>query len=63
MGHDIEVAFPRYNLIEYTDNYFRTSGILWRHYKDEVTLNDDGKIADFNKANVITKTIKEKNDR
>ena len=44
MGHDIDVVFPRYNLIEYTDNYFRTSGILWRHYKDEVTLNDDGKI-------------------
>ena len=44
MGHDIDVVFPRYNLIECTDNYSRTSAILWRHYKDEATLNDDGKL-------------------
>ena len=28
-----------YNLIEYSDNYSKTSGSLWRYYKDE--LNDN----------------------
>ena len=30
---------PMYNLIEYSDNYSKTSGSLWRYYKDE--LNDN----------------------
>ena len=25
---------PMYNLIEYSDNYSKTSGILWQYYKD-----------------------------
>ena len=28
-----------YNLIEYSDNYSKTFGSLWRYYKDE--LNDN----------------------
>ena len=28
-----------YNLIEYSDNYSKTSGSLWRYYKDEPTNN------------------------
>ena len=30
---------PMYNLIEYRDNYARTSGNLWQYYRDE--LNDN----------------------
>ena len=26
---------PMYNLIEYSDNYSKTSGILWQYYKDD----------------------------
>ena len=26
---DIDIAIPMYNLIEYSDNYSRTSGYLW----------------------------------
>ena len=26
---------PMYNLIEYSDNYSKTSGSLWQYYKDE----------------------------
>ena len=26
--HDIDVVMPMYNLIEYNDNYSKTSGIL-----------------------------------
>ena len=29
---------PMYNLIEYTDNYSKTSGILWQYCRDEPAL-------------------------
>ena len=28
-----------YNLIEYSDNYSKTSGILWQYYRDEPNNN------------------------
>ena len=28
-----------YNLIEYSDNYSKASGILWQYYKDEPNDN------------------------
>ena len=31
---DIVIVMPMYNLIEYSDNYSKTSGSLWQHYKD-----------------------------
>ena len=31
---DIDVVMPMYNLIEYSDNYSKTSGSLWQYYKD-----------------------------
>ena len=30
---------PMYNLIEYSDNYAKTSGSLWQYYKDEPNNN------------------------
>ena len=27
-----------YNLIEYNNNYWKTSGILWQYYRDELVL-------------------------
>ena len=30
---------PMYNLIEYSDNYFDTSGSLWSFKKDEIVDN------------------------
>ena len=30
---------PMYNLIEYSDNYSKTSGSLWQYYKDESNDN------------------------
>ena len=32
---DIDMVMPIYNLIEYSDNYSKTSGSLWQYYKDE----------------------------
>ena len=30
----IDVVMPTYNLIEYSDNYLKTSGSLWQCYRD-----------------------------
>ena len=36
-----------YNLIEYSDNYSKTSGSLWQYYGDEPFIIANGTIADF----------------
>ena len=36
---DIDIVIPMYNLIEYSDNYSKTSGGLWQYYRDEPTDN------------------------
>ena len=50
---------PMYNLIEYSDNYSKTSGISWQCCRDEQALYDD-KIADFTEANATTDSFKAK---
>ena len=32
---DIDIIMPMYNLIEYSDNYAKTSGSLWQYFRDE----------------------------
>ena len=32
---DIDIVMPLYNLLEYSDNYAKTSGSLWQYYRDE----------------------------
>ena len=32
---DIDIVMPMYNLIEYSDNFAKTSGSLWQYFKDE----------------------------
>ena len=34
-AHDIDIVMPMYNLIEYSDNYSKTSRSLWEYYKDD----------------------------
>ena len=36
---DIDIVMPMCNLIEYSDTYWRTSGGLYQHYKDEPNDN------------------------
>ena len=42
---------PMYNLMEYSDNYSKPSGSLWKYCKDIPAVDDDGAIVDFNGAN------------
>ena len=36
---DIDIVVPLYNLLEYSDNYARTSGSLWQYFRDEPNDN------------------------
>ena len=33
-AEDIDTVMPMYNLIEYSDNYWKTTGSLWQYYND-----------------------------
>ena len=43
----IDIVMPMYNLIEYSDNYSKTSGSLWQYCKDIPAVNNNGDIVDF----------------
>ena len=47
----IDIVMPMYSLIEYSDNYSKTSGSLWQYCKEIPAVNNDGDIVDFNGAN------------
>ena len=34
-AEDLDILMPMFNLIEYTKNYSKASGILWNCYRDE----------------------------
>ena len=36
---DIDIVMPMYNLIEYSNNYAKTSGNLWQYFRDEPDEN------------------------
>ena len=39
---DIDIVMPMYNLIEYSDNYAKTSASLYQYNKDD--LNDNSRL-------------------
>ena len=47
-----------YNLIKYSNNYSKTSGILWQYCRDEPAVNDNSVIVDFTVSNYITDSFK-----
>ena len=38
---DIDTVMPMYNLIEYSDNYAKTTGSLWQYFRDEPVADDN----------------------
>ena len=44
---DIDIVMPMYNLIEYSDNYAKTTGSLWQYCKDIPARNANGEIIIF----------------
>ena len=68
----IDIVMPMYSLIEYSDNYLKTSGSLWQYCKEIPAVDVEGNIAicngtnvtdSFNlKSNIIGKTAANIND-
>ena len=48
---DIDIVMRMYNLIEYSDNYSKTSGSLWQYCLDKPALNNNA-IVDFEDGNL-----------
>ena len=49
---DIDIVMPIYNLIEYSDNYAKTTGSLWEYCKDIPAQNDNNGINFFTENNL-----------
>ena len=60
---DSYIVMPMYNLIQYSDNYSKTSESLWQYCKGIPAVNN-GNIIEFNCANATDSfTFKSKNKR
>ena len=49
---DIDIVMSMNNLIEYIDNYSKTSGGLWQYYKDITAVDNHNTIANFAENNL-----------
>ena len=49
---DIDIVMPMYNLIEYSDNYAKTTGSLSQYCKDIPALNANDEITHFTEGNL-----------
>ena len=53
---DIDIVMPMYHLIEYSDNYSKTSGSLWQYYKDDPNDNQANSKSFKSKVKITGKT-------
>ena len=44
---EIDIVIAVYNLLEYSNNYSKSSGSLFQYYRDEPAVNNDGAIVGF----------------
>ena len=51
-ANNTDSVMPMYKLIEYNDNYSKTSGSLWQYCKGIWAVNNNRDIVDFNEANI-----------
>ena len=51
-ANDIDIVISMYNLIEYSDNYAKTSGSLWQYCKDIPAVDKNNAIVNFTENNV-----------
>ena len=63
IAKNINIAMPMYNLIEYSDNYSKTSGSLYQYYKDELNDNIAGSESFKSKVKITGKTPNDGNTK
>ena len=49
---DIDIVMPMYKLIEYSDNYSKTSGSLWQYCTDIPAVDNNNAIVNFAENNL-----------
>ena len=62
-AHDIDIVMPMYKLIEYSDNYSKASGSLWKYYKDDPTDNITDSESFKSKVKITGKTADDSNTK
>ena len=60
---DIDIVMPLYNLLEYSDNYAKTSGGLWQYYRDEPNDNLEDSESFKSKIKITGKTPNDDNEK
>ena len=60
---DIYIVMPMYNLIEYSDNYAKTSGSLWQYFRDEPDDNIEDSESFKSKIKITGKTPNNDNEK
>ena len=48
---EIDIVMPMYNLIEYSDNYAKSTGSLWQYCKDIPARNNNDEVIEFTAGN------------
>ena len=56
-AQDIDIVMPMYNLIEYSDNYAKTSGSLYQYYRDDPNDNITQSESFKSKIKITGKTL------
>ena len=59
----IVIVMPMYNLIEYSDKYAKTSGTLWKYYRDETNENPADSESFKSKTKITGKTPSAGNEK
>ena len=60
---DIDIVMPMYSLIEYSDNYAKTSGSLWQYFRDEPNDNLADSESFKSKIKITGKTPDDDNEK
>ena len=48
----LDIVMPMYNLIEYSNNYLKTSGSLWQYCKDIPAVDNNNAMVNFTNNNL-----------
>ena len=59
----IDIVMPMYNLIEYSDNYTKTSGSLWQYFRDTPDNNIEDSESLKSKIKITGKTPNNNNEK
>ena len=62
-ANNIDIVMPMYNLIEYSDNYAKTSGSLWQYFRDEPNDNLEDSESFKSKIKITGKTPVNDNEK